>query len=101
VLDARLEQNPDHCAIYGWHQLNGVPIQTAPNPAQGTGASLKHELSFFDYSHSVRIVSRRAMLDGAVVDLADVYRHRPELVVYVKGQAAPPVRHPGVPPWQG
>jgi hypothetical protein len=93
VLDHRLVQEPTRCAIYGWHQLNGAPIQ-----APETGASLIHDLPFFDYSHGVRIVRDRAWLNGQPVALADIYRQRPELVTYQPGYPAPPIRHPAVPP---
>ena len=91
VLDARLLERPGQCAIYGWRSLAGVPIQS---PA--TGASLLHRLSFYDYSHAVRVVKREAILHGARVDLAEIYRTRPELVTW-PGYPAPPTRHPSVP----
>jgi hypothetical protein len=88
-----LLEQPGRCAIYGMRTLAGVPIQS---PA--TGASLIHPLTFYDYASSVRVVRRKALLHGLAVDLADIYRTRPELVTFRAGYPAPPVRHPAVPP---
>lgn len=93
VLDHRLLAQPTQCAIYGWQELNGIAIQ-----APKSGAALIHDLSFFDYSHGVRLAHRLAFIHGEPVDLAEVYRHRSELVVFVVGYPAPPIRHPAVPP---
>jgi len=94
VLDARQPEHPDRCAIYGWQNVSGVAIQS---PA--TGASFIHELSFFDYSHTIRIVRRRAWLNGAEVDLASIYQNQPRLVSYKALPTGPiPTRHPDIPP---
>jgi hypothetical protein len=45
-------------AIYGWHQLNGQPIQGPP--IQMTG----HDASYEDYSHGVRLVASIMEVDG-------------------------------------
>lgn len=50
-------------AIYGWHQLDGKPIQPY---------STIHGSYYADYAHGVRLVSRKAFLDGKEVDLLDV-----------------------------
>ena len=50
-----LHQNvPNPVVIYGWHQLNGIPIQPVYNG---------HEETYADYSHGIRLV-----LDSVVVD---------------------------------
>jgi hypothetical protein len=95
VLVNRLIKEPTKCAIYGWRTLAGVALQNQQSPR---GASLRHYLPFFDYSHAVRVVHRRAWLNGGEVDLAAIYSTLPELVITPGFDLAPPpIRHPAVP----
>lgn len=55
VLTERLRDMPDREAIYGWHQLNGQPIQPL---------SLVHGVRYADYSHGVRLVANTVFVDG-------------------------------------
>jgi hypothetical protein len=50
-------------AIYGWHQLNGKPIQPI---------YLGHENTYADYSHGNRLISRVCEIDGQVDDIARI-----------------------------
>lgn len=93
VLEYRVLQNPGSCAIYGWHNADGSVIQSGES-----GASYKHYLDFYDYSHGMRHVKRACWLNGASADLADVYKTKPDLVNFKPGEPAPPVRHPAFPP---
>lgn len=61
-------------AIYGWHQLNGHPIQGL-QPYQ-------HERAYADYSHGIRLVSQEVHVDGEPWRFEDVLRH-PELSALV------------------
>lgn len=63
-------------SIYGWHQLNGKPIQPYPGP---------HNFEHVDYSHGGRMVSRAAFLDGVPVDLASIFMDK-DLHVLVSDQ---------------
>jgi hypothetical protein len=63
VLTPRLLLLPQRVAIYGWHRQNGRPIQPL---------SLVHGVEYVDYSHGVRLISRRATVDGREVDLSQV-----------------------------
>lgn len=63
VLSNKLKDKPHKVAIYGWHKLDGKPIQ--PEYAG-------HVDWYVDYSHGIRLVSRRAILDGKEVDLLDL-----------------------------
>ena len=54
---------PKPVVIYGWHQLNGVPIQPTYNG---------HEEAYADYSHGVRLVQRMAKINGADISLIDI-----------------------------
>jgi hypothetical protein len=65
VISPRLTTNPEKLAIYGWHQLNGVPIQPL---------STVHGACYADYSHGIRLVSETALVDGerrSIYDLLD------------------------------
>ena len=63
VLTNRLQSNPGRVAIYGWHQRNGRAIQPL---------STVHGAQYADYSHGIRLVSRRAYVNGRAVDLRDL-----------------------------
>ena len=65
VISPRLTTNPEKLAIYGWHQLNGVPIQPL---------STVHGACYADYSHGIRMVSETVLVDGvrrSIYDLLD------------------------------
>jgi hypothetical protein len=51
---------PGPVVIYGWHQLNGVPLQPVYNG---------HGETYADYSHGIRLVQRLATLDGVQVTI--------------------------------
>ncbi len=63
VLTNRLQSRPGQVAIYGWHQRNGRAIQPL---------STVHGAQYADYSHGIRLVSRRAFVNGREVDLRDL-----------------------------
>lgn len=63
VITPLLSSNPNRVAIYGWHQLNGLPIQPL---------FLGHVDFYADYSHGIRLVQREMLLDGAPVRIEDV-----------------------------
>jgi hypothetical protein len=63
VLSNRLERNPGKIAIYGWHRLDGEPIQPL---------STVHGACYADYSHGIRLVSETAMVDGEAHSVYDI-----------------------------
>lgn len=63
VLTNRLDRNPGRVAIYGWHRRSGSPIQPL---------STVHGAQYADYSHGIRLISRRAFVDGQPIDLRDL-----------------------------
>jgi len=65
VLSNKLEEKPDRVAIYGWHQGVGKPIQPT---------STVHENTYADYSHGVRLISNKVIVDGISRNLADVLK---------------------------
>jgi hypothetical protein len=44
-----------HVTIYGWHRLNGKPIQPVTN---------LHINTYVDYSHGARLISDKVLIDG-------------------------------------
>lgn len=83
VLTNRLRQNPGRVAIYGWHRLDGKPIQPL---------STVHGKNYADYSHGVRLVSAVAYVDGAERPLPDVLQD-PQLAPIVSSEG--PIPDPG------
>ena len=55
VITSRLRTKPDREAIYGWHKLDGKPIQPL---------SLVHGVGYADYSHGIRLVDETVLVDG-------------------------------------
>ena len=49
--------------IYGWHQLNGVPIQPLYSG---------HLNSYVDYSHGIRFVNQQMLVDSVVMTATQV-----------------------------
>jgi hypothetical protein len=65
VMTNLLFNNPGRIAIYGWHRLNGTPIQPL---------STVHGACYADYSHGIRLVSETVMVDGQSKSAYDVLR---------------------------
>lgn len=61
VISSSLNQHPklNRVAIYGWHKLDGKPIQQLY-----TG----HVNWYVDYSHGIRLISRKILVDGNILD---------------------------------
>jgi hypothetical protein len=59
------DSRPERVAIYGWHQLNGVPIQQLY-----TG----HIYWWVDYSQGIRLVFREIKVNGKWMDYTDVLK---------------------------
>jgi len=55
--------SPGRIAIYGWHRLNGAPIQPL---------STVHGACYADYSHGIRLVSETVTVDGQSRSAYDV-----------------------------
>ena len=53
----------DHVTIYGWHTLNGRPIQPVTNV---------HINNYIDYSHGVRLVAQTVLVDGQAFRLEEL-----------------------------
>ncbi|MCX6152190.1 MAG: T9SS type A sorting domain-containing protein [Ignavibacteriales bacterium] len=56
---------PNHVVIYGWHKLDGTPIQPVYNG---------HIDSYVDYSHGIRLLSKEIIIDSLLTTVSDVLR---------------------------
>lgn len=68
VISGKLlrDDKPNRVAIYGWHQLDGKPIQPLY-----TG----HVNWWVDYSQGIRLVYRKIKVEGKWMDYEDVLKH--------------------------
>ncbi len=82
VITPQLLTLTGRVAIYGWHQLNGTPIQPL---------YLGHNIYHVDYSHGIRLVSAYMTVNGQPMTTADVLAH-PQLHVLLsdEGQVVNP-----------
>lgn len=65
VLTAKLNTVKNNVAIYGWHQLDGKPIQPLY-----TG----HANWYVDYSHGVRLIYRKIKVNGKMMDYEELLK---------------------------
>jgi hypothetical protein len=65
VVTNRLQEKPHRVAIYGWRKLDGSPIQPL---------TIVHADTYADYSHGVRLIARRMMVDGKITTIDDVLK---------------------------
>ena len=67
VLSDAITKNtkPNRMALYGWHQLNGLPIQPLY-----TG----HVSHYVDYSHGIRLIYRTIFINGKKYDYTDLLK---------------------------
>lgn len=56
---------PNHVVIYGWHKLDGTPIQPVYNG---------HISSYVDYSHGIRLLNKEIILDTVMTTITDILR---------------------------
>jgi len=60
------DARPNRVAIYGWHKLDGKPIQPLY-----TG----HVNWYVDYSHGIRLIYRKIKINGEWFDYTDLLHH--------------------------
>ena len=63
VITPLIATNPNKVAIYGWHYQSGTAIQPL---------YLGHEITYADYSHGIRLVKQKMLLDGGEVTAAGI-----------------------------
>ena len=66
VITNRIDSLPDRVHIYGWHYPDGKNIQPLYSG---------HTLPHVDYSHGIRLISRRIIVDGKEWDIVDLLHH--------------------------
>lgn len=66
VNSVRLLEKPNHVAIYGWHKLDGFPIQPL---------TIVHKDTYVDYSHGIRLVSKNLVVDGKRTTIDEVLKN--------------------------
>ena len=76
VLTNKLYRRQGRVAIYGWHRLNGKPIQPV---------STVHGDHYADYSHGVRLIYNMMLVDGVPVPTAEVMTDK-KLSAFVSGE---------------
>ena len=81
VISNRLATHPGQIAIYGWHKLDGKPIQPL---------STVHGANYADYSHGIRLVSDTMYIDGKPASLHDVLQD-PQLAALVSDEGPVPI----------
>ena len=57
-------QRPNRVAIYGWHTLDGKPIQPV---------YAGHVNWYVDYSHGIRLIAKKVKIDGSWVDYTTLF----------------------------
>jgi len=65
ILSTKIVDKPNNVVIYGWHKLDGNPIQPVYNG---------HINSYVDYSHGIRLINREILLDGVVKDVIQILK---------------------------
>lgn len=65
IVSNSLDSHPDKVIIYGWQLKGGKNIQPL---------SWIHENTYADYSHGVRLIKRKMIVDGVETDSADILK---------------------------
>ena len=82
VVTNKLGERPNRVAIYGWHRLDGRPIQPL---------FLGHVNTWVDYSHGIRLMKRSVQVDGKQRDVRPVLA-APDLAPLLSDEG--PITHP-------
>jgi hypothetical protein len=83
VLTRKLTPSRKKVAIYGWHKLDGEPIQPV---------STIHVGAYADYSHGLRIVSDRVYVNGSEQSIYEVLSDERAARVLIRGGPIPDAR---------
>src|SRR5690606_27562682 len=67
VIANQVFATPERVAIYGWHRPDGTPIQPLYT---------RHAATWVDYSHGIRLVQRRALVNGLPRPIDEVLADR-------------------------
>lgn len=67
LINKKILTNKNNTCIYGWHQLNGVPIQ-------GVNA-VSHNKDYYDYSQCIRLIANDVVVNGVGLKFIDVIKN--------------------------
>ena len=67
ITNKLMNKKPKRVAIYGWHRPNGKPVQPL---------SVVHDSQYVDYSHGVRLISRKVMIDSVEYSYESVLKNK-------------------------
>lgn len=79
ILSNRIASHPHRVIIYGWHYPNGEPIQPLYSG---------HINWYVDYSHGIRLVLRKCLLNGVEEDISHILCD-PVLYQLISDEAGP------------
>jgi hypothetical protein len=65
ILSKVIAGKPDRVVIYGWHKLDGKPIQPVYSG---------HVDWYVDYSHGIRLINNQVLIDGKAVLISDILK---------------------------
>ena len=65
VVCKALQRKKDKLFIYGWHELNGKPIQPLSDAHAG---------NYVDYSHGIRLIKNECVLNGTKTTVKEVLK---------------------------
>lgn len=65
ILSVRIAERPDRVVIYGWHRLDGNPIQPVYSG---------HIWWYVDYSHGIRFINNQVLVDGKPALFTDILK---------------------------
>lgn len=79
ILSNRLVKGTDRVVIYGWHKLDGNPIQPVYSG---------HVDWYVDYSHGIRLMNKHVILDGEITTVSEILSD-PILFQLLSNETAP------------
>jgi hypothetical protein len=68
IIHSKLLTYTNNICIYGWHYPDGKPLQ-------GT-QYMAHDVFYQDYSHSIRLIAKQAVLNGQRIELTELLNNR-------------------------
>ena len=65
VISNKIVDKPNNVVIYGWHKLDGTPIQPLYNG---------HINSYLDYSHGIRFINNEVLVDSMIMTVSQILK---------------------------
>ena len=79
VISNKIVDKPNNVVIYGWHKLDGTPIQPLYNG---------HINSYLDYSHGIRFINNEVLVDSVIMTIQQILKD-PLLYKILSNENAP------------